>query len=186
MSKAIGIRVKKADDGYDLGASKFFGTPTVPEAWETDFSDTALFFCQLRLADIAALDTENRLPHTGYLYVFLDTADGAYRLKADVRYSPDEPRLAIEEFNSVTEGYERFTEAWLMEFFPTDEDADGTRLLGVPADWPYEEVPPVLLLQYDPLDNGMGFLDGLDGFLYLFFGEDAADFGAVTLHGEYS
>ena len=63
MSKAIGIRVKKADDGYDLGASKFFGTPTVPEAWETDFSDTALFFCQLRLADIAALDTENRLPH---------------------------------------------------------------------------------------------------------------------------
>ncbi|MBQ8684228.1 MAG: DUF1963 domain-containing protein [Clostridia bacterium] len=186
MSKAIGIRAKKADGAYDLGASKFFGTPTVPEAWGEDFYDTDLFFCQIRLADIATLDTENRLPHTGYLYVFLDTAEGPYQLKATVRYSPDEPCLAIDAFNSETVGYEQYTEAWLMEFYPVGEDVEGTRLFGVPSDWPFEEPHPSLLLQYDPLDSEMGFLDSLDGFLYLFFGADTADFGAVTLREEYS
>ena len=32
----------------------------------------------------------------------------------------------------------------------------------------------------------MNFLDAMDGFLYLFFGEDEGDFGAVTLHAEYT
>ena len=70
MGKAIKITVKKAPEGYDLGASKFFGTPTVPPAWGGDFYDDEIYFCQIKLSDIAELDRENRLPHTGYLYIF--------------------------------------------------------------------------------------------------------------------
>ena len=183
---AIGIHIKKADRVYDLGTSKFFGTPTVPSAWETDFDEDEIFFCQIRLRDIAALDTENRLPHTGYLYVFLYTRNGNRDLMADVRYYDGEPEMAIDDFNATVPGYEICNDAWLMEFSPAEEDGDQTRLLGIPSDWNYAEAPPRLLLQFDPLDNPMGFLRNMDGFLYLFFGENTSDLTAVTLHAEYS
>ena len=186
MSKAIGIKVKPAPEGYDPGASKFFGIPTVPLAWEGNFYDDELFFCQIRLSDIAELDKENRLPHSGYLYVFLETEDGKYHLKPDVRYYDGEPELAIDDFNAVVEGYERYTKAYLMEFSEVEEDEVCTRLFGVPSDWSYEDAPPKLLLQYDPLDNEMDFLDTLDGFVYLFFGEDETDFETITLMEEYT
>ena len=186
MSKAIKITAKKAPEGYDLGASKFFGTPTVPLAWNGAFYDDELFFCQIRLSDIAELDKENKLPHTGYLYVFLHTEDGKYHLGADVRYHDGEPELAIDDFNAAVEDYEKYTEAYLMEFSEVDEDAICTRLFGVPSDWNNEDAPPALLLQYDPLDHEMGFLDCLDGYVYLFFGENEKDFSAVTFCEEYS
>lgn len=179
---AIGIKVAKAGPGSDPGASKFFGTPTVPLAWETDFAEDEIFFCQLRLEELAHLDTENRLPHTGYLYVFLHTQT----LTADVRYSAKELELAFEDFNLAVPGYEMYGDAWQMEFYPAPEDADCTRLLGIPSDWSYPASPPALLMQYDPLDSEMGFLDTMDGFLYLFFGQDSTDLTAVTLRAEYS
>ena len=183
---AIGIKVKKAPEGYDLGASKFFGTPTVPKEWLEDFYEDEIFFCQIRLADIAHLDEEGDLPHEGYLYVFLIADDGGWRMEADVRYTPQQPELAIDDFNGEVPGYEDFTEAWLMEFAPVEGDADGIRLLGVPSDWNYADASPKLLLQYDPLASDMGFLDSMDGYLYLFFGEDDCDFTQVTCHAEYS
>ena len=183
---AIGIQVKKASSGYDMGASKFFGTPTVPLAWEDDFDEDEIFFCQIRLADIAPLDAQGLLPHEGYLYIFLHTQNGHYDLRADVRYLAGEPELAIDDFNAAVDGYEHYTQAYLMEFYETDATADSTRLLGVPSDWNYEATPPRLLLQFDPLDSEMGFLDHLDGFLYFFFGEDERDFGSVVLRAEYS
>ena len=186
MSKAIKITAKKAPKDYDLGASKFFGTPTVPPAWNGDFYDDELFFCQIRLSDIAELDKENKLPHTGYLYVFLHTDDGKYHLGADVRYYDGEPELAIDDFNATVEEYEKYTEAYLMEFSEVDEDEICTRLFGVPSDWNYVDEPPRLLMQYDPLDNEMDFLDTLDGFVYLFFGEDGKDLSNVTLREEYT
>ena len=186
MSKAIKITAKKAPEGYDLGASKFFGTPTVPLAWDGDFGEDEIFFCQIKLSDIAHIDTEGRLPHTGYLYVFLHTEDGQYHLGADVRYHDGDPELAIDGFNDAVEGYERYAEAFLMEFSEADCDEICTRLLGEPSDWNYADEPPRLLLQYDPLDNDMDFLDTLDGFLYLFFGEGERDLGQVTLHEEYT
>ena len=186
MGKAIKITAKKAPEPYDLGASKFFGTPTVPLAWDGDFYDDELFFCQIRLSDIAHLDTENRLPHTGYLYIFLHTEDGQYALGADVRYHDGEPELAIDDFNLEVEGYERFNDAYLMEFCEIDDGEACTRLLGVPSDWNYEDDPPKLLLQFDPLDSEMGFLDHFDGFLYFFFGKDENDLESVTLVEEYS
>lgn len=183
---AIRINVTKAESRYDLGASKFFGTPTVPQAWQADFYDDEIFFCQLRLADIAPLDPENRLPHTGYLYVFLHTGDGNWNLGADVRYYAGEPDMALDDFNGAVPGYERYNDAWLMEFSQGEDSDDCTRLFGVPSDWNYQEQPPKLLLQYDPLDSEMGFLDSVDGFLYLFFGEDERALSQVTLKLEYS
>jgi len=186
MRNAIGIKVKKAPEGYDLGASKFFGTPTIPLEWQEDFYDDEMFFCQISLADLAGLDREKRLPSTGYLYVFIHTGDGAYDLRADVRYYDGEPQLALDDFNGVVADYEKFTEAYLMEFYEADEGADCTRLFGLPSDWNYEDEPPALLMQYDPLDSDMGFLDHLDGFIYFVFGEDEQDLGAVSILEMYS
>ena len=183
---AIKIKVKKAPDGYDLAASKFFGAPTVPNEWLDDFDEDVIFLCQIRLADIAAYDTENKLPHTGYLYIFLDTYEGNYHLQPIVRYYDGEPTTMIDEFNEAVPDYERFNEAWLMEFEETDDDEICTRLFGNPSDWNYVDEPPKILMQYDPLDNDMGFLDFLDGFVYFFFGEDEQDFDAITIHEEYS
>lgn len=186
MAKAIGIRVTAAEGDYDLAASKFFGSPTVPGEWADDFDEDVLFLCQFRLADLAALDTEDRLPHTGYLYIFLDTAEGDYHLQPDVRYYPGEPDTVLEDFNGSVTDYERFREPWLMSFEEVDEDETCTRLFGVPSDWNYEDEPPRLLMQFDPLDSDMGFLDHLDGFLYFVTGETDRDFDGVTLIEEYS
>jgi len=184
--KAIRITAEKAPTGCDPGASKFFGTPTIPLAWQEDFSDDEIFFCQIRLSDIAELDCENRLPHIGYLYVFLHTGEGKYHLSADVRYHSGEPELALEDFNGVVEGYEKYTEAYQMAFSKVDGDEICTRLFGNPSDWNYGQDPPKLLMQYDPMDNEMGFLESLDGFVYLFFGENEKDHSAITLWEEYS
>lgn len=185
MSKAIGIKLKKVESGYDLGASKFFGTPTLPRNWQDDFYDDEIFFFQIRLSDIAELDTQNLLPNTGYLYAFLHTENGKYNLTANVKYSNEEPELALEDFNLAVEGYEDFDTAWLMEFYETEEDEICTRLFGRPSDWNYEGKPPKLLLQFDPLDNDVKFLDDIDGFLYIFFGEDN-NLNSAFLHLEYS
>lgn len=186
MSKAIKITMKKADAEYDLSASKFFGDPTIPKEWYSDFYDDVIFFCQIRLSDIAALDTENNLPHTGYLYVFIDTEDGHYKLRGEVRYHDGEPDMVIDDFNSEVPGYERFTQAWLMEFEEVEEDYYGTKLFGTLSDWNYVDDPPKLLMQYDPLDNDTDFLDFLDGYVYFLFGDDPKDFSAVTLREEYT
>ena len=92
----------------------------------------------------------------------------------------------IDDFNAEVDEYEKYTEAYLMEFSEADEDEVCTRLFGVPSDWNYVDEPPKLLFQYDPLDNDMDFLDTLDGFVYFFFGEDEKDFEKITLWEEYT
>ncbi|MBQ9117269.1 MAG: DUF1963 domain-containing protein [Clostridia bacterium] len=186
MEKAIGIRAKMPDRAFDPGASKFFGDPAIPEKWLEDFYEDEIFFAQIRLSDIAVLDKENRLPHTGYLYIFLHTAEGGYGLKPDVRYYEGEPTHVFDEFNAAVDGYEQFANAWLMEFYETDGQADCTRLFGIPSDWGYGDTPPELLMQFDPLDASLGFLSELDGFMYLFFGENKRDFSGITAFIERS
>ena len=186
MGNAIRIRVKSAPKEYDLGASKFFGSPTIPGEWIGDFYDDTMFFCQIRLEDLAKYDTENRLPHAGYLYIFLDAEEGDYGLMPIVRYYDGEPDTVVDDFNEEVEGYSKFTKAWLMEFEECDGSEACTRLFGVPSDWNYEDSAPSLLMQFDPLDSEMGFLDHLDGFLYFAFGEDESNFDEITLLEEYS
>ena len=186
MGRAIGIRVHKKEGEQRLDASKFFGAPTIPLSWENDFYEDEIFFCQIRLEDIKEYDTENKLPHKGYLYIFLDTEEGDYSLRARVRYYDGKPELALLSFNETVEGYEYLNEEWQMEFYDAEEDTPSTRLFGVPSDWNYEDSPPELLLQFDPLDTSMGFLEFLDGFVYFFFGDDKRDFENVFITEEYS
>ena len=128
MGRAIGIRVHKKEGEQRLDASKFFGAPTIPLSWENDFYEDEIFFCQIRLEDIKEYDTENKLPHKGYLYIFLDTEEGDYSLRARVRYYDGEPELALLSFNETVEGYEYLNEEWQMEFYDAEEDAPSTRL----------------------------------------------------------
>ena len=73
-----------------------------------------------------------------------------------------------------------------MEFSEVDGDEICTKLFGLPSDWNYADKPPKLLMQYDPLDSGIGFLDSLDGFMYFFFGKNKKKFEDITLWEEYT
>jgi len=164
---AIGIKIKKADGKHDLSASKFFGAPVIPAKWLESFSDDVIFFAQIRLSDIAELDTDNKLPHTGYLYLFLDIE--MYPYQAMAYYYDGEPNVVIDDFNEAEPRFAHLNEDWLMSFEPVDEDFDGIRLFGIPSSG--YETDDELLLQFDPLAENTGFLDNIDGYAYFFFGE---------------
>ena len=184
MAKAIGMRLHTAP--VSPTDSRFFGDPTIPEAWSNDFDEDVMFFCQIRLADLAELDTEGVFPHTGYLYIFLDTRNGDYELEPIVRYYAGEPDTIIDGFNEAVEEYEQYNHAIGITFCESEIDADGCRLLGIPSDWNYAEEPPHLLMQIDHLDETLSFLSHLDGFTYLFFGEDLEQFTDVQIMQEFS
>ena len=185
---AIGMKLIKAQGEYDLTASRFFGDPVIPLRMEDEIEADEVFLAQIRLADIAHLDTENRLPHEGWLYFFIKAADGsAWTPKeAVVRYSKDEPQMIIDEFNLQSPIPEGLNCPFLVVFAPVDEEADGMKLLGEPYDWGYAETPPRLLLQYDPLATESSFLYEMDGVAYFFFGKDKEGFTDVVWHAEYS
>ncbi len=167
MSKAIKIHLTKAEGEYDLGTSKLFGAPTIPTEWADKFDDSIIFFGQIRLLEIAELDTENRLPHSGYLYLFLNTE--SYNYTAQAEYYDGEPDMVVDDFNELDEEYAHLTQAYLMSFEEADEDCDGTRLFGVPLSEPDEDGE--LLMQFDPLDESTGFLEEIDGYGYFYFGK---------------
>ena len=182
---AIKIKIKKEKGKHDLGVSKFFGKPTLPAEWN-DFSDTTIFLLQINLEEIKNLDKENKLPHEGYLYFFLDVED-EYAVTCDVRYYKGIPTVVMDDFNCVVSGYEQYNDEILVEFEEVEDDATGTKLLGVPADWNYQDEPRKLFLQFDPLDPGLGIFEYIDGLFYFFFYEkDEKSFEKVTLMEEYS
>ena len=164
---AIGIKIKKADGNHDPGASKFFGAPVLPDGWAELFSEDIIFFGQIRLSDIAELDTENKLPHTGYLYLFLDVE--MYPYQAMAFYYDGEPNVVVDDFNEAEVQFAHLNEDWLMSFEPVKDDYDGIRLFGVPSSG--LDTDEELFLQFDPLCENTGFLDNIDGYVYLFFGE---------------
>lgn len=184
MSKAIGINVTKANDGYDEGASKFFGAPAIPAEWQDIFDDDEMFFCQIRCSDIAQYDEQNILPHSGYIYVFLNTA--SYPYKPRVMYYDGEPDTVIDDFNAEVDGAQHLIDGWLMSFSEAEESSEGNRLLGVPADWNYDGKKPEVFLQYDPLASDMGFADNIDGYIYLVFSDDAHSLDKVEYIEERS
>ncbi len=177
MKKAIAIKLKKVYGEHDVAASKFYGSPVVPKEWADRFTDDVIFLAQIRLADIAKYDKDNRLPHTGYLYFFLDTETYPYYPMVD--YYAGEPDMVIEDFNCLDEQYAHLNTPYLMSFGLCDEAASGNKLFGVPAGQRESEGGGKLLLQFDPLDFEMGFLDNIDGYAYFFFGEYEMDFDTV-------
>ncbi len=164
MGNAIQIRVEKAPEEYDYGRSKFFGDPTIPAQWADRFAEHIIFFAQIRLEELAPFDKENRLPHTGYLYFFLDTEVYPYDVWID--YYDGEPDMLLGEFNDVDPEFSHLTQAWLMSFEECDEYADGMKLFGIPSSDVDATAP--LLLQFDPLADHLGFLEHIDGYAYIF------------------
>ena len=180
---AVSMTVEKSDGKHDLAQSKFFGAPTVPSAWKDRFHDDIIFLAQIRLADIAELDYDNRLPHTGYLYFFLDAEMyPSDQLYVWVEYYPDEPDTVIDNFNVESPVSDGLNDDWLITFHYAEPSADGTKLLGVPSGVINENGGnSTLLLQYDPLDfDGVPFLNNLDGYAYVFYDEDKSGYDAFS------
>ena len=186
MNYAIGISLFSNEGDFDPEASHFFGDPLIPEGWVDDFDEDTIFFCQIRLADIEAYDNDHILPHDGYLYVFLDTANGKYAYRPIVRYYNGQPNVVLDEFNEAVEGYEQFSKPLSCTFSTIEPDAYAMKLLGIPSDWNYADEPPQLLMEIDHLDDTLCFHDEIDGVSYLFFGKDHTTFRDVTMHCEHS
>ena len=83
------------------------------------------------------------------------------------------------------EEFEQYTIPYIMTFEECDDYENCTRLFGYPNDWNYQDEPRKLFMQFDPLDNEIGFLDSLDGLLYFFFNKEF-DLSSIELHEEYS
>lgn len=182
---AIGMRLKPSEAPLSPERSKFFGSPTMPIEWGDDFYDDTMFFCQINLEELAPFDTAGFFKKDGFLYVFFDTEGGEYSLLPIIRYS-NCPTAIFDGFNSEVVGFEQYTNEVEIEFYETDDYADGMRLLGYPTAWQYGEEAPRLLMQIDHLDAGLGFLDHLDGYTYLALGDDVDGFSDVTLIQDYS
>lgn len=186
---AIGIRLKKVCSEHDLSISKFFGIPTLPKGVAETLSPDAVFIAQINLKDIIPFDKDNKLPHEGYLYFFMETEDETpYSHKeAVVIYSNQEVEIAIDDFNAESPISEGLNDDYAIEFFEIDDSYTGIKLLGVPSDWNYQDEPKELLLQYDPLDtDDLDFFSYMDGYIYFFYKNENKNFNEVVIHLEYS
>ncbi len=188
MSKAIGLRFVPYNEDEHL-LNHFFGAPILPRGFAEQLDDSLLFLGQIHLPDIEELDSENRLPHFGNLYFFLDTSDGKRHLRPVIVHSEATPVELSDDFNEAfAEGnYPNTDIAWGIEFVEVDEDDEGCKLLGVPCDWNYENPPKTpLLLSISHFDEDLSFLEELDGYTYIFFGPKGHEFDGAYGFYEYS
>ena len=181
MHKAIRIKLQKAERGYDPSASHFFGSLAIPGKWRDEMHDEMIFIGQIRLTDIADLDEENRLPHTGMLYFFLDVENSSAEEPAEavVRWYDGEPNAILDDVNVDSPFPETMDEAFMMEFEPCEPDAAGMKLFGEPSG--LQEGHGRLLLQYDPSDlPEVSFLQTAERCACFMFGEDESRLEDVT------
>lgn len=172
---AIALKVRKIMPGekIDESCSKFYGAPTLPKSLLNNYPDDCVFFLQINCEELKDLDPDNRLPHEGYLYFFLDAemypCDDLYIF---VDYTLEEPKYIIDDFNENSPINEGLNEAYIITFEKVDADYTGTKLLGHPSNYVDEyDDRPGLLLQYDPLDFDVQFLATCDGYAFVFFGK---------------
>ena len=175
---AIAMKARKveADEKIDESCSKFFGRPCLPESMGEPYPDDGVFFAQIRCSDIKDLDPECRLPHEGYLYFFLDAemypSNDLYMM---VDHTTDELKVVIDDYNECC-NIKGLTDTYVITFEKVDAGYEGTKLLGYPSnDVDDSDDRSGLLLQYDPLDFDVPFLSTLDGYAFVFFGEDDED-----------
>ena len=175
---AIAMKVRKVEPGEEIdeGCSKFFGSPTVPESLKDPYPDDGVFFAQIRCEDLGDLDPECRLPHEGYLYFFLDAemypSDDLYMM---VNHTLEEPKYILDDYNEEC-NIKGLTDTYIITFEKVDAGYEGTKLLGYPSnDVDDSDDRSGLLLQYDPLDFDVPFLSTLDGYAFVFFGDDEED-----------
>ncbi len=173
---AIQLEFSKTD--RDLtGCSKMWGFPDLPDdleypevEFEEDgklFYDPLTFVCQICLEDIAALDTENQLPHEGMLYFFADVDYflGNYDVDSPgmgswpegrfkVLYSPTCDNLHTHSIQ-FADGTPYGLPAEAVSFKACGDKEDGFKLLGRPFYDETEEQYPgwTSLLQLDCSDE---------------------------------
>lgn len=189
----MAIKLKFTKTDRDLtGCSKIWGCPDLPDCIPYPMvniqeqgeliEDPMTFLCQIRLEDIASLDTESQLPHEGMLYFFASLDYFLGNLDAlvcpgmgewdsshfRVLYSP-----FCEELHShrivYNDGSDYGLPAEEISFEECAASSDGFKLLGLPY---YEEVQQeypgwTSLFQMDESDEwGLRFFDcGMLSFL---------------------
>lgn len=173
---AIALHVREVLPGEEIdeGASKFFGSPCLPASMLQHYPDDAVFMAQINCEELKDLDPDNRLPHEGYLYFFLDAemypCDDLYML---VDHTLEEITHIIDDFNAESPISEGLNTPYLITFEQVDAGYDGTKLLGYPNnDVDDSDDRGPLLLQYDPLDFDVPFLSTCDGYAFVFFGKE--------------
>lgn len=169
---SIKIKIKKVEgnESFDEGSSKFFGNPTLPESLMNKFDLDYIFLCQIRCKDLKDFDLENRIPHEGYLYFFLDTINYPLDMVIVVNHTLEEPKYIVDDFNLDSSFDGDLSQTYRIEFEHAQSNCDGTKLLGNPSGWVDEnDDKDSLLLQYDPLDFNIPFLEFCDGYAYVFY-----------------
>lgn len=171
MKRAIGIKLVPFDRD-DAARSHFFGPPVIPGEWLEDFDDNVFFLGMIKLEEVRELDVEHRLPEKGYLYFFLEMHDTVYDMHPIVRYSAEEPTTMVTDFNVAFEKESglRICKPIGMEFYATEEDAPGHKLLGLPYTWNHPDEPKTPILTIAFIDPELDVAPELDGYGYFFFG----------------
>lgn len=114
--KPIQLVLCKPFEKTPLGGSRFWGNPDLPSAMDypTYISSDGeeweyQFVCQINLSEIAALDTEDRLPHTGLLSFFarIDHYLGRFDDGGSIEgYISDPEDVKVMYFPEVTEDFQ--------------------------------------------------------------------------------
>ena len=174
------------------GRSKIWGCPDLPDSlpypeiiYEEEgekYADPMSFICQIRLQDIADIDTENLLPHKGMLYFFGEIDYFLGNMEAPyypgmgewmpqyfrVLYSPSSEGLHT---HSITDndGELLCHPAEEISFCPCNDGDDDFKLLGRPFFCDVEDLYPsmISLFQMDCHDEwNLSFHDsGMINFL---------------------
>ena len=173
---SIKMSVVRETEIKDKGASRFFGIPYVPSSMKDNYIDDFFYLAQIRLSDIAELDTENILPHDGYLYLVVDAemypSDALYIY---AEHTDEEPDTQLYGLNSQSQVGLTDDISYAITFSRAAPDEDCTRLLGVPSG--NREIDGKLLLQYKPSDfTNVPFYEKLKGYIYVYYeGDDVFD-----------
>lgn len=144
MMKTIKINLSKSNDKL-YGQSKWWGQPDLPEGlalpmieYEDGEDDPMTLVCQIRCADLAPIDPDNLLPHTGMLYFFADIDRYVEALHKDY---PEEEEEDLDEETFVDDDYngmgEWAEEAFCVLYSPTADHLETHSVIG-PDGEPYE------------------------------------------------
>lgn len=174
---AIKLNITKTDASL-AGQSKWWGAPDLPagspyptvpcsDGEGDDWDEPLTFLCQIRCEDIAALDTENQLPHTGMLYFFaavdyflgldspIETHIGDWDQPCvRVMYSPSCDNLEPYDLH-YDSGESVFYPEEKLTFVACEDHEEGFKLLGKPYLQEVQEEHPdkISLLQVDENDD---------------------------------
>lgn len=153
MGYGILMKIRKGCGDHFIGASKFFGAPLIPENIK-DKVRGLIFLCQIKLEDIAELDPDNLLPHSGYLYFFVDKKQS--KPSPVVLYTNKQPDTALIAYNAGKSNADIDAD-WPIIFEKCGEYDDGLRLLGKTKVSKFCEKK--VLLQYDSMFSVYHFWD---------------------------